>query len=66
MLAASAAARNATALVMISTEVMGEGVEYPEEGTVRMLTRGPFDQPKPEDDPNDRLILRFNRSDAVE
>jgi uncharacterized cupin superfamily protein len=52
--------------LMISTKVMPEVVEYPEEGTVRMLTRAPFDPPKPGDDPNDRLILRFNRSDAIE
>ena len=51
---------------MISTKVMPEVVEYPEEGTVRMLTRAPFDPPKPGDDPDDRLILRFNRSDAIE
>jgi uncharacterized cupin superfamily protein len=52
--------------LMISTKVMPEIVEYPEEGTVRMLTRGPFDPPKPGDDPSDRLILRFNRTDAIE
>jgi uncharacterized cupin superfamily protein len=52
--------------LMISTKVMPEVVEYPEEGTVRMLTRSRFDPPKPGDDPNDRLNLRFNRSDAVE
>jgi len=52
--------------LMISTKVMPEVVEYPEEGTVRMLTRGRFDPPKQGDDPNDRLNLRFNRSDAIE
>lgn len=52
--------------LMISTKVMPEVVEYPEEGTVRMLTRAPFDPPKPGEEPGDRLILRFNRSDAIE
>ena len=52
--------------LMISTKVMPEVVEYPEEGTVRMLTRAPFDPPKPGEEPEDRLILRFNRSDAIE
>lgn len=52
--------------LMISTKMMPEVVEYPEEGTVRILTRAPFDPPKPGDDPDDRLILRFNRSDAIE
>jgi uncharacterized cupin superfamily protein len=52
--------------LMISTKVMPEVVEYPEEGTVRMVTRGRFDPPKPGDDPSDRLNLRFNRSDAIE
>jgi uncharacterized cupin superfamily protein len=52
--------------LMISTKVMPEVVEYPEEGTVRMLTRAPFDPPKPGEDPDDRLVLRFDRSDAIE
>jgi uncharacterized cupin superfamily protein len=52
--------------LMISTKVMPEVVEYPEEGTVRMLTRAPLDPPKPGDDPDDRLNLRFNRSDAID
>jgi uncharacterized cupin superfamily protein len=52
--------------LMISTKVMPEVVEYPKEGTVRMLTRAPFDPPKPGEEPEDRPILRFNRSDAIE
>ncbi len=52
--------------LMISTKVMPEVVEYPEEGTVRMLTRSAFDPPQPGEDPKDRLNLRFNRSDAIE
>jgi uncharacterized cupin superfamily protein len=52
--------------LMISTKAMPEVVQYPEEGTVRVLTRAPFDPPRPGDDPEDRLILRFNRSDAIE
>jgi uncharacterized cupin superfamily protein len=52
--------------LMISTKVMPEVVEYPEEGTVRMLTRAPLDPPKPGEDPDDRPILRFNRSDAIQ
>jgi uncharacterized cupin superfamily protein len=52
--------------LMISTKVMPEVVEYPEEGTIRMLTRAPFDAPQPGEDPDDRLVLRFNRSDAIE
>jgi uncharacterized cupin superfamily protein len=52
--------------LMISTKVMPEVVEYPEAGTVRMLTRAPFDPPKPGEEPEDRPILRFNRSDAIE
>ena len=52
--------------LMVSTKVMPEVVEYPEEGTVRMLTRAPFDPPRPGEEPEDRLILRFNRSDAIE
>jgi uncharacterized cupin superfamily protein len=52
--------------LMISTKVTSEVVEYPEEGTVRMVTQAPFDTTKPGDDPNERLNLRFNRSDAIE
>jgi uncharacterized cupin superfamily protein len=52
--------------LMISTKVMPEVVEYPEEGTVRMLTRAPFDPPPPGEDPDERPIFRFNRSDAIQ
>lgn len=52
--------------LMISTKVMPEVVEYPEEGTVRMLTRAPFDPLQPGEDPEDRPVLRFNRSDAIQ
>jgi len=41
-------------------------VEYPEDGTIGAMTRGHFDPPKADEDPADRLILRFKRSDAEE
>jgi len=50
--------------LMLSTKVMPEIVEYPEQGTVRVLTRPPFAPPDPEDDPADRLMLLFDRADA--
>jgi uncharacterized cupin superfamily protein len=52
--------------LMVSTKVMPEIVEYPEQGTVRVLTRAPFAEPDPGDDPADRLRLLFARSDAKE
>ena len=52
--------------LMLSTKVMPEIVEYPEQGTVRVLTRPPFSQPDPDEDPDDRLMLLFDRSDAKE
>jgi uncharacterized cupin superfamily protein len=52
--------------LMISTKVMPEVVEYPEDGTVRVLTRAPFEPPSPGEDPDDRPILRFNRTDAID
>jgi uncharacterized cupin superfamily protein len=52
--------------LMVSNKVMPEVVEYPEDGTIRALTRGRFDPPTPDEDPADRLILRFKRSDADE
>lgn len=52
--------------LMVSTKVMPEVVEYPEDGTVRLLTRAPFDPPAADEDPADRLVLRFRRDDAVE
>jgi uncharacterized cupin superfamily protein len=48
--------------VMVSTKVVPEVVEYPELGTVRVLTRPPFEPPDPDDDPGDRLMLLFDRS----
>jgi uncharacterized cupin superfamily protein len=50
--------------LMISTKVMPEIVEYPEQGTVRVLTRPPFSPLDPDEDPADRPVLLFDRSDA--
>jgi len=50
--------------LMISTKVMPEIVEYPEQGTVRVLTQAPFAPPDPDEDPADRLTLLFDRSAA--
>jgi uncharacterized cupin superfamily protein len=50
--------------LMVSNKVMPELVEYPEEGTIRALTRGRFDPLKPDEDPADDLNLLFKRSDA--
>jgi uncharacterized cupin superfamily protein len=52
--------------LMLSTKVMPEIVEYPEQGTVRVVTRPPFAPPDPNEDPADRLVLLFDRSDAQE
>jgi uncharacterized cupin superfamily protein len=52
--------------LMVSNRVMPELVEYPEDGTIRALTRGRFDPPEADEDPADRLNLRFKRSDAEE
>jgi uncharacterized cupin superfamily protein len=52
--------------LMLSTKVMPEIVEYPEQGTVRVLTRSPFPPPDPNEDPADRPVLLFDRSDAKE
>jgi uncharacterized cupin superfamily protein len=52
--------------LMMSNKVLPEVVEYPEDGTIRALTRGRFDPPKAGEDPADRLNLRFKRSDAEE
>jgi hypothetical protein len=49
---------------MLSTKVTPEIVEYPEQGTVRVLTRAPFSPPDPDEDPADRLMLLFDRSAA--
>ena len=52
--------------LMVSTKALPEVVEYPEQGTVRVLTRAPFDPPKADEDPEDRLMLLFDRSAAKE
>jgi hypothetical protein len=49
---------------MLSTKVMPEIVEYPEQGTVWVLTRSPFAPPDPNEDPADLPVLLFDRSDA--
>ena len=51
---------------MVSTKVMPELVEYPEQGTVLVLTRPPFAPPEPGEDPADRINLPFDRSAAKE
>jgi len=50
--------------LMLSTRVVPEVVEYPELGTVRALTRPPFEPPQPDENPADRLMLLFERADA--
>jgi uncharacterized cupin superfamily protein len=50
--------------LMLSSKAMPEVVEYPELGTLRVLTRPPFQAPDPDEDPADRLMLVFERSDA--
>ena len=52
--------------LMLSTKSMPEVLEYPEQGTVRVLTRAPFDPPSPDGDPEDVLRLVFDRSAAKE
>jgi hypothetical protein len=49
---------------MLSTKVTPEVVKYPELGTVRVVTRSPFEPPDPKNDPADRLMLLFDRSAA--
>jgi uncharacterized cupin superfamily protein len=51
--------------LMLSTKVMPEIVEYPEQGTIGVMTRPPFAEPGPGEDPADALRLRFKRSDAL-
>jgi hypothetical protein len=51
---------------MVSNKVMPDLVEYPEDGTIRALTRSRFDQPAAGEDPADHLNLQFKRSDAEE
>ena len=50
--------------LMLSTKVVPEVVEYPENGTIRVLTKPPFAPPEPGEDPADRLMLLFDRDDA--
>jgi len=50
--------------LMISTKTMPEIVEYPELGTIRAVTHSPFDPPRPDEDPADRIRLLFDRSAA--
>jgi uncharacterized cupin superfamily protein len=50
--------------LMLSTKGMPEVVEYPELGTLRVMTHPPFAPPDPGEDPADRLMLTFDRSDA--
>ena len=52
--------------LMMSNKVMPELVEYPEDGTIRAVTRSRFDPPEPGEDPADRVNLLFKRSDAAE
>lgn len=52
--------------LMLSTKSMPEIVEYPEQGTLRVMTRAPFDPPSPGEDPADALRLLFDRSAAKE
>ncbi len=51
--------------LMVSTKVMPEVVEYPEQGTIGVMTRPPFVEPAAGEDPADTLRLRFNRADAI-
>ena len=46
--------------------VTDKGTIYPEQGTVRVLTRPPLAPPDPNEDPEDRLVALFDRSDAKE
>lgn len=50
--------------LMLSTKVMPGVIEYPENGTIRVVTVAPFGPPDPNADPADRLMLLFNRDDA--
>jgi hypothetical protein len=50
--------------LMLSAKVTPDIVEYPEQGTVRILTRQPFAPPDPHEDSADRLTLLFDRSAA--
>jgi uncharacterized cupin superfamily protein len=50
--------------LMLSTKAIPEVVEYPEQGTVRVLTRPPFAPLDPNEDPADRPVFLFDRADA--
>ena len=52
--------------LMISNKVMPEVVEYPELGTIGVITKPPFEPPAPGEDPADILRLRFRRDDAIQ
>lgn len=52
--------------LMLSTKRMPEVVEYPEQGTVRVMTRAPSDPPSADEGSGDRFILSFDRSAAKE
>jgi len=52
--------------LMLSTKVMPEIVEYPEQGTIGLMTRPPFTPAEPGEDPADHLRLRFKRDDAIQ
>jgi uncharacterized cupin superfamily protein len=49
--------------LMLSTLVYPEVVEYPENETVRAVTRPPLSEPEPGEDRADRMLL-FDRADA--
>jgi uncharacterized cupin superfamily protein len=52
--------------LMLSTKARPEVVEYPELGTVRVVTHPPFEPLAPGEDPADRLNLTFDRASAKE
>lgn len=52
--------------LMLSTKTTPEIVEYPELGTIRVVTRLPSEPSDPNEDPRDRLWLQFDRSAAKE
>lgn len=52
--------------LMVSNKVMPEVVEYPEDGTIRAVTRSRFDPPAEGEDPAERPNLLVRRSDAQE
>jgi uncharacterized cupin superfamily protein len=52
--------------LMISNKVVPEVVEYPEQGTIGLVTKAPFEPLAPGEDPADILRLRFKRDDAIQ